>query len=130
VRGSIWLGEGAEPASERAQAGHSVRGGGLSGGVQERSRSQGAQGESGSGMFIPDPNFFHPGSELSPSRIRIKEFKYFNPKKWFLSSKNMIRVVHPGSRIWTDFQPITDPGVKKAPDPGSVSAILYFTGSS
>jgi hypothetical protein len=25
---------------------------------------------------ISDPNFFHPGS-----RIRIKEFKYFNPKK-------------------------------------------------
>jgi hypothetical protein len=25
---------------------------------------------------IPDP-----GSELSPSRIRIKDFKYFNPKK-------------------------------------------------
>ncbi len=41
-------------------------------------------------MFIPDPTFFHPGSELSPSRIRIKEFKYFNPKKpkkWFLSSR-------------------------------------------
>jgi hypothetical protein len=48
----------------------------------------------GSGMFIPDPGsefftfripdpiFFHPGS-----RIRIKEFKYFNPKKWFLSSR-------------------------------------------
>jgi hypothetical protein len=41
----------------------------------------------GSGMFIPDPNFsipdpdfFHPGS-----RIRIKKFKYFNSKKWFLS---------------------------------------------
>ncbi len=29
---------------------------------------------------IPDQNFFHPGS-----RISIKEFKYFNPKKWFLS---------------------------------------------
>jgi hypothetical protein len=46
---------------------------------------------------IPDPNCLHPGS-----RILIKEFKYFNPqksKKWFLSSKNMIRVVHPGSRI-------------------------------
>ena len=27
------------------------------------------------GMFIPDPTFFHPGSELFPSRIRIKEFK-------------------------------------------------------
>ncbi len=24
---------------------------------------------------------------IFPSRIRIKEFKYFNPKKWFLSSK-------------------------------------------
>jgi hypothetical protein len=31
---------------------------------------------------IPDPNCFHPGS-----RIRIKEVKYFNPKKWFLSSR-------------------------------------------
>ncbi len=29
----------------------------------------------GSGMFIPDPNFFHPWS-----RIRIKEFRYFSPK--------------------------------------------------
>jgi hypothetical protein len=58
-------------------------------------------------MFIPDPTFFHPGSELSPSLIPgslilITEFKYFNPKKakkWFQSSKNMIRVVHPGFRI-------------------------------
>jgi hypothetical protein len=36
----------------------------------------------GSGMFILDPNFFHPGSLIegpkdSGSRIRIKEFKYF-----------------------------------------------------
>ncbi len=31
---------------------------------------------------IPDPNFFHPGS-----RIHIKEFKYFNPKNCFLSSR-------------------------------------------
>jgi hypothetical protein len=29
----------------------------------------------GSGMFIPDPDFFHPGT-----RIRIKKFKYFNQK--------------------------------------------------
>ncbi len=27
---------------------------------------------------VADPTFFHPGS-----RIRIKEFKYFNPKKMF-----------------------------------------------
>ncbi len=81
-------------------------------------------------MFIPDPNFFHPGSELSPSRILIKEFKYFNPKKpkkLFLSSKkyypgcssripvpdaDFLPIPDPGSRI-------SDPGVKKAPNPGS-----------
>ncbi len=63
--------------------------------------------------WILDPNFFHPGS-----RILIKEFKYFNPKKWFLSSRkydlgcsSRIRIpdsdpgfgswlfAHPGSRI-------------------------------
>jgi hypothetical protein len=48
-------------------------------------------------MFISDPTFFHPGSELSPSRIRIKEFKYFNPKKWFLNSG--LFIPDPGSRI-------------------------------
>jgi hypothetical protein len=70
----------------------------------------------------PDPTFFHPGSdfypsripdpgsELSPSRIRIEEFKYFNPKKWFLSS----RKYDPGcsSRIPDPdayFLPIPDP---------------------
>ncbi len=39
----------------------------------------------GSGIFIPDPSFFHPGSRIKifPSQIpqiRIKELKYFNPK--------------------------------------------------
>jgi hypothetical protein len=78
----------------------------------------------------PDPTFFHPGSRIRTvsipdpgSRIRIKEFKYFNPKKnkkWFLSS----RKYDPGcsSRIPdtdADFLPIQDPGVKKAPDPKS-----------
>ncbi len=71
----------------------------------------------GSGMFIPnpgfdffqsrvpDPIFCHPGS-----RICIKEFKYFNPKKWFLSSQwsglfipdpdpGSWFFTHPGSRI-------------------------------
>ncbi len=59
--------------------------------------------------WIPDPNCLHPGS-----RIRIKEFKYFNPKKtkkWFLTSKKY----DPGcsSRIPdpdADFLPIPDPG--------------------
>jgi hypothetical protein len=42
----------------------------------------------------------------------------------------MIRVVHPGSRIlMLTFYPsrIPDPGVKKAPDPGSGSTILHNT---
>jgi hypothetical protein len=41
----------------------------------------------------------------------------------------MIRVVHPGSRIrMLTFYPfrIPDPGVKKAPDPGSATLILMF----
>jgi hypothetical protein len=58
---------------------------------------------------IPDPNCLNPGS-----RIRIKEFKYFNPKK-------QIPVPDP------DFLPIKDPGVKKAPDPGSGSETLTDT---
>jgi hypothetical protein len=41
---------------------------------------------------IPDS-----GSEFSLSRIRIKEFKYFNPKNCFQALGNMIRVVHPGT---------------------------------
>ncbi len=49
------------------------------------------------GSLIPDLNFFHPGSWM-----RIKEFKYFNQKKWFLSSQKYERVFDPGSgsRIW------------------------------
>jgi hypothetical protein len=53
-------------------------------------------------MFIPDPNSFSPGS-----RIRIKEFKYFNPKQFLLFR-------------------IPDPGVKMAPNPGSATLHIYF----
>jgi hypothetical protein len=57
----------------------------------------------GSKMSITDPNFFHPESGFLPSGswIRIKEFKYLNPSSLI-------------------FYP--DPGVNKAPDPGSASA--------
>jgi hypothetical protein len=65
--------------------------------------------------WIPDPTFFHPGSEFFPSRIRIKEFKYFNSKNVFLSSTNYdpdcsswIRISDPNP----DFLPIPDPGSK------------------
>jgi hypothetical protein len=83
-------------------------------------------------MFIPDPGseffpsripdlgFFYPGS-----RIRIKEFKYFNPKNCFLSSRKYDPGCSSRIRILT-FYPsrIPDPGVKKAPDPGSGFATL------
>ncbi len=78
----------------------------------------------GSGMFpgsdlfpsrIPDPNCHRPGS-----RIRIEEFKYFNPKNRFLSS----RKYDPGcsSRIPdpdADFLPIPDPGSRSQKGTGS-----------
>jgi hypothetical protein len=41
-------------------------------------------------------------------RIRIKEFKFFKPKKYFSALGNMIRDVHPGFGIF-----IPDPGAKK-----------------
>jgi hypothetical protein len=69
-----------------------------------------------SGCFS-DPTFFisDSGSEFFPSRIRIKEFKYCNPKKWFLSSRKYDPVCSSRIRILT-FYPsrIPDPGVKKA----------------
>jgi hypothetical protein len=57
---------------------------------------------------IPDPNCLHPGS-----RIRIKEFKYFNPKKWFLSS----RKYDPDPNA--DFLPFLDPGSRGQKGTGS-----------
>ncbi len=58
------------------------------------------------------------GQKDSGSRIRIKELKYFKPKKLFQALGNMIRDVQPGSGSRL-FLPIPDPGVRKAPDPGS-----------
>ncbi len=85
---------------------------------------------------IPDQIFFHPGS-----RIRIKEFKYlqyFNPKKWFLSSRKYDLGCSSSIRILTFYTTrIPDPGVNKAPDPGPGTATLQnykithlFSGSS
>ncbi len=78
---------------------------------------------------IPDLNFFHPGSEFfHPGlRILIKDFKYFNPKKWFQSSRKSGPGCSSRIRILT-FYPsrIPDPGVKMAPYPGSGSATMDF----
>ncbi len=74
----------------------------------------------------PVSEFFHPGF-----RIRRKEFKYFNLKKWFLGSKKYDRACSP--RIPDPdpyFIPIPDPGVKKAPDPGSTTLLFFLFLSS
>jgi hypothetical protein len=79
-------------------------------------------------MFIPDPTFFHPGS-----RIRIfsipdpgsapKNLSILKPKNGYQALGNMIRVVHISDPD-TNFLPIPDPGVKKAPDPGSATLVF------
>jgi hypothetical protein len=65
----------------------------------------------------------YPGFEFFPSRIRIKEFKYFNPKKLFLSTRKYDPGCSSRVRILI-FYPPQDPGVEKAPDTGSGSATL------
>ncbi len=86
----------------------------------------------GSGMFIPDPTFFHPGS-------RIRTVSIPDPGS---SSKNLSILTQKKSKKYdpgcssripdpdADFLPsrIPNPGVKKhpIPDPGSGSATLHI----
>jgi hypothetical protein len=78
-------------------------------------------------MFIPDPNFSipDPGSRVKKILAASKT------QRCFLTLGNMIRFVRPGSgsrmRILDAdldfFTHIPDPGVKKAPDPGSATLL-------
>ncbi len=66
---------------------------------------------------IMDPNFWHPGYlififSIPDFRIRIKEFKYFNTKKWFLSSRKYDPCCSSRIRILTFYS-------SRVPDPGS-----------
>jgi hypothetical protein len=92
-------------------------------------------------ISVADPGRY-PGSEFFPSRIqdkkdygsriliRIKEFKYFLPKKFILSSRKY-DCVHPRSGSRIRILIFTHPsGVKKALDPGSGSAVLVMMCSS
>ncbi len=71
---------------------------------------------------IPDPNFCRPGFALK----ELSTVPYFNPKKWFLNSR---KYDSGWIRILIFFYPsrIPDPGVKKAPYPGSGSATLMVS---
>jgi|LakMenEpi03Aug12_release.lakeMendotaPanAssembly.Ray.scaffolds.fasta_scaffold1121098_1 hypothetical protein len=84
----------------------------------------------GSGRFVPDPNFFHPGFRIqdqidSGFRIRIKNLSILTKKlflsvgKYDLGCSSRIRM-----ELDLDFLPI--PRIKKASDPGSGSATLIF----
>ncbi len=89
-------------------------------------------------MFIPDPgsDFFHPGYRipdpgLTRSRIpdpcqtqRISVFLTHKIDTLYSKIRSGIFIPDPGSWIWIFFHPwsrirISDPGIKKAPDPGS-----------
>jgi hypothetical protein len=72
---------------------------------------------------IPDPKFYIPDLGSASKNLSILTQKIVS--KLF---GTIIRVVYPGSRILV-FYPsrIPDPGVKKAPDPGSGSATLVPT---
>jgi hypothetical protein len=87
----------------------------------------------GTGMFIPDPSFFHLGSG-----IRIKELKYFNPKKMVSNSiadpdQRSGAFLTPGSGIPNPYLNIPDPQhwflSSRKYDPGCSSRIriLIFT---
>jgi hypothetical protein len=73
-------------------------------------------------MFIPDPE-----SEFLASRIRIKEFQYFNPKKYDpgCSFRILMLIFYPSQIPDPGVKKAPDPGVKNAPDPGSGSATLF-----
>ncbi len=85
-------------------------------------------------MFIPDPNFFHPGSRVkkvpgSRDRIRI------SIKELSIWPQDIVSKL---SEIWSgkfipdpdlDLLPIQELGVKKSPDPGSGSAAQADVGS-
>jgi hypothetical protein len=63
-------------------------------------------------MFIPDPNFFHPGPAS-------KNLSIINPKTITKLSEIRTGLFIPNPDL--DFLP--DPGVKKAPDPESGSLL-------
>jgi hypothetical protein len=75
----------------------------------------------GSRMFIPDHDRIF---SIHGPRSASKNLSILTPNKWFLSfwkydrgCTSRIRVPYPDP----DFLPIPNPGVKKAPDPGSWS---------
>ncbi len=88
----------------------------------------------GSGIFIADQNFSIPDTGSKRFRIRDpgsgsapKNLSIYNPKNCFYALGNMF-IPDPDFESGSWFLPIPDPGVKKAPDPGSGSATLLNIG--
>ncbi len=68
----------------------------------------------GSGMFNPNPNFFHPGSAW-------KNLSFLTQNIFSKLSEIRSGLFHPGFGFFTH----PGPGVKKAPDPGSATLHVY-----
>ncbi len=74
-------------------------------------------------MFVPDLNFSHPGSESTSKNLSFLAHKIVSQlSEYDPGCSYRFRIPDPGS----DFLPIPDPGVTKAPNPGSRSATLPF----
>ncbi len=90
----------------------------------------------GSGMFIPELNFFHPWSRIRIFPIPDPNFSHpgfatnslrFHNQKMFSSSRNYDPGCSSRIRILIFYLSwIPDPGVEKAPDPGYGSSKLVF----
>jgi hypothetical protein len=86
----------------------------------------------GSGMFIPDPNFFHHGSRVKKlpdpgSASASKNLSILTQNIVSKLSEILSGMFVPDPDF--DFLPIPDPVVKKASDPGSGSATLLICNS-
>jgi hypothetical protein len=84
-------------------------------------------------MFIPDPGskFFYPGSGTASKNLSILTQKIVSKISEILSGMfipdldlDLLPIPYPGG---SKKHRIPDPGVKKAPDPGSGYETLYIT---
>jgi hypothetical protein len=84
----------------------------------------------GPGMFIPDPNFFHPGSKFKniPDPGSASKNSIFSPKNCFQAVGNMIQDVQCSSRILIFFTHHRS-GSRGENSTGYGSATLIVSGS-
>ncbi len=78
-------------------------------------RKESTQQCCGCGMFIPDPNFFHPGSASKNLSIFFTQKIVLRSRKYDPGCSSRIRIPDPDP----DFLTISDPGSRDQKGPGS-----------